>query len=125
VNAGDAFFIQNRSVDTRLWVIISDTEKDPGRVVMVSITTHEGYKESVCLLEPGDHPRITHKSCVFYKETRMTNLETLHLLRDRGTLNVQPPVSAEILARIRDGVSRSTTIKPQFIDILLEQEVIE
>ena len=33
------FFIQGRSVDTHLWVIISDTEKGPDKVVMVSITT--------------------------------------------------------------------------------------
>jgi hypothetical protein len=64
VNAGDAFFIKDRSVDTHLWVIISDTGKDPERVVMVSATTHETYKEEVCLLDAGDHPRITHKSSV-------------------------------------------------------------
>lgn len=125
MNAGDAFFINDRSVDTHLWIVISDTKKDPGRVVMVSITTYESYKENVCLLEAGDHPRVVHKSCVFYRETRMTTLETLQGLRDRGSLSVQPAVSESILSRIRDGVSKSIEIKPKFIDILLEQEVIE
>jgi hypothetical protein len=125
VNAGDAFFIKDRSVDTHLWVIISDTQADPARVVMVSVTTYENYKEDVCLLEAGDHPRITHKSCVFYKETKMTTLEVLQARLDQGSLSMQPPVTDEILARIRDGVSRSRTIKAKFIDILLEQGVIE
>lgn len=125
MNAGDAFFIKDRSVDTHLWVILSDTIKDPQRVVMVSITTFESYKEATCLLDSGDHPRIIHKSCVYYQETRMTTLKQLDQLRDGGALSVQPPVSAEILARIRDGVSRSRTIKAKYIDILIEQEVIE
>ena len=36
-----------------------------------------------------------------------------------------PPVSKEVRTRIRDGVSRLTRIKPEFIEILLEQEVID
>ena len=92
---------------------------------MVSITTYENYKEDVCLLEAGDHPRISHKSCVFYKETKMTTLEMLRARLDQGSLSLQPPIASEVLARIRDGVSKSRTIKPKFIDILLEQGVIE
>ena len=125
MNAGDAFFIKDRSVDCHLWVIISDTEKDPDRVVMVSITTFKPYKEDVCLHNVGDHPRISKKSCVFYKDTRMTTLEALHMFRDRGALSIQPAVTDVLLTRIRDGVSRSRTIKPKYIDILLEQAVIE
>jgi hypothetical protein len=75
VNAGDAFYIRDRSVDTHLWVVISDPLKDPNRVVLVSVTTFETYKEGVCLVRPGDHPRITHESCVAYQEARMTTLE--------------------------------------------------
>lgn len=55
----------------------------------------------------------------------MTTLETLRALETRGAPSRQPPVSGEVLKRIRDGVSRSKTIRPKFIDILLEQEAIE
>jgi hypothetical protein len=92
MTTGDTFFIKDRSVDTHLWVIISDTDKDPDRVVMVSLTTYESYKEDACLLDVGDHPRIVHKSCAFYKEARMTTLANLHLLQDRGALSLQAPV---------------------------------
>jgi hypothetical protein len=125
VKTGDAFFIRDRSVDTHLWVVVSDTEKDPDRVVMMSITTYEDHKESVCLVDPGDHPRIGHKSCVAYNGTRMITLGQLNALQDGGHLSIQSPVSEELLTRIRNGVSRSMKIKPKFIDILLEQEVIE
>ncbi len=82
MKAGDAFYIRDRSVDTHLWVVISDPQKDPGRVIMVSVTTFEDYKEDVCPIDAGDHPRVTHRSCVAYHEARMTTLERLIALRD-------------------------------------------
>jgi len=76
-------------------VVISDPQKDPGRVIMVSVTTFEDYKEDVCPINAGDHPRVTHRSCVAYHEARMTTLERLIALRDgnhpfRDGLSCQP-----------------------------------
>jgi hypothetical protein len=125
MKAGDTFFLTDRAVDAHLWVVISDPERDAERVVLVSVTTSEPHKEAVCLLHLGDHPTISHTSCIAYNEARMTTLQTLIGLRDRGHLSNQAPVSAELLARIRAGVSRSTRIKYKYIEILLDQEVIE
>jgi hypothetical protein len=125
VTAGDAFFIRDRDVDTHLWVVISDPARDAERVVMVSMTTYEAYKEDVCLLDVGDHPRITHRTCIAYNQARMTTLARLTALRDGGQLSVQAPISAEILERIRAGVSRSRQIKYKYVEILLDQGVIE
>jgi hypothetical protein len=55
----------------------------------------------------------------------MTTLENLIALRDGGQLGIQAPVSAEVLARIRDGVSKSTRIDDKYIEVLLDQGVIE
>lgn len=125
MKAGDTFFIQDRNVDSHLWVVISDTAHDSERVVIVSVTTYETYKEGVCLFEPGDHPRISHTSCVAYNETRKISLEKLVTLNAQGHLSVQSPVSTEILRRIRDGVSKSKRIPFQFVEILIEQGVID
>jgi len=38
---------------------------------------------------------------------------------------MQAPLSPEVLARIRDGVSKSTKIHYKYIEFLLEQGVIE
>src|SRR5262249_11937579 len=125
VKAGDTFYVRDRSVDTHLWVIISEPEADADRVLMVSLTTYEPYKEDVCLIDVGDHPRISHKTCVAYNEARMTTLSKLTGLRDGGLLSMQAPVSEDLLARIRAGVSRSKTIKYQYVEFLLDQGVIE
>jgi hypothetical protein len=125
VKAGATFFLTERAVDTHLWVVISNPEKDAHRVVLVSVTSSEPHKEAVCLLDVGDHPSIGHASCIAYNEARMTTLATLISLRDRGHLRLQDPVSDEVLARIRAGVSLSTRIKYKYVEILLDQEVIE
>ncbi len=36
MKAGDAFYIRDRSVDTHLWVVISDPQRDPRRVTIMS-----------------------------------------------------------------------------------------
>ena len=125
MKAGDTFYLSHRGVDGHLWVVISDPEKDAERVILVSMTTYEDHKEDVCLIEVGEHARVSHKTCIAYNEARMTTLEKLIMLRDGGHLVAQPPASNELLARIRDGVSRSARIKYRFIEILLEQGVIE
>jgi len=89
------------------------------------MTTYESYKENVCVLDVGDHPNISHKTCIAYNETRMTTLDSLMKLLEDGHLSVQQPVSGEVLSRIRAGVSRSTRIHYKYIEVLLDQEVIE
>ena len=125
MKAGDTFYVRDRGVDTHLWVVVSDPGRDPERVVMLSMTTYEVYKEDVCLLDVGDHPNISHKTCIAYNEARMTTLKTLTTLLCGGHLSMQAPVSAEVLLRIRSGVSASTKIHYKYIEVLLDQQVIE
>jgi hypothetical protein len=49
VRAGDTFFLSGVA-DRQLWVILSDPEIDPGRVVFVSLTSHDVTKEDVCMI---------------------------------------------------------------------------
>lgn len=125
MNAGDTFYVRDRSVDTHLWVIISDPERDSECVVIVSVTIYEPHQEDVCLLNAGEHPRVTHQSCVAYNEARTITLDQLTSLRDEGKLSVQSPVSASILSKIRAGVSRSRRIKAQYLEWLLDQGVTD
>jgi hypothetical protein len=97
MKARDASYITDRGVDTHLWVVVSEPTKDPERVILVSVTTYEEYKEDVCLLDVGDHPRVSHKSCIAYNEARVASLEKLTVLRDGGLLSEQESVSNELL----------------------------
>ncbi len=51
MKAGDAFYIRDRDVDTHLWVIISEPDRDPERGVSRSMQIK--YKFVEILLDQG------------------------------------------------------------------------
>lgn len=125
MNAGDAFYLSHRSADGHLWVIISDPDKDAGRVLFVSMTSYDVTKEDACLIEAGEHPRVTHRTCINYQLTRHSAGDVLDRLRDTNFLRMQPPVSGDLLARIRRGVSRSRRIAFEHVEFLAGQDLLD
>jgi hypothetical protein len=119
MRAGDAFYLPDRSADGHLWVVISDPEKNPSRVLFVSMTSYDVDKEA------GEHPRVRHKTCINYKLTRHSTLEILDRLADTGYLQMQPPVSEEILQRIRRGLSLSRRIDFEYVELMCEQNLLD
>ena len=89
------------------------------------MTSYDVSKESACLIGAGEHPKVTHKTCISYKPARQTSLEKLDLLRDSGYLKMQEPVSPELLQRIRRGVSLSKRIELEHIELMEEQELLD
>jgi hypothetical protein len=86
-------------LDNHLWVILSDPKIDAEKVLLVSLTTVTPLKETVCILEVGDHPWIRHRTCVFYEYPKVVSLETLHRLQDAGLLQLKEPLSPRLLKR--------------------------
>ena len=89
------------------------------------MTSYDVDKEDVCLIDPGEHPRVKHRTCICYKPARTTSLEKLERLRDSGYLDMQEPISAELLQRIRRGVSLSRRIELEHIELMEEQELLD
>jgi hypothetical protein len=120
VKAGDTFTLKNKSVDSHLWVIVSDPTVDEARVLFVSMTSYDVTKEKVCLLDVGDHPFVKHKTCIAY-DFEGRPLKTLIALRDQGHLSMGQPVSDELLERIRLGVSLSRRINVEHVVLMIDQ----
>jgi hypothetical protein len=79
MRAGDAFFLKSVAADKHLWVIISDPESHPDQVLFVSMTTHDITKEDVCVINQGEHPFVTHKTCIDYSHARhATSANLIH-----------------------------------------------
>ena len=125
MEAGDTFYLPDKAADGHLWIVISDPAKNPDRVLLVSMTSYDVDKEDVCLIDAGEHPKVKHKTCICYKPARATSLENLRRLRDTGYLAMQEPVSAELLQRIRRGVSLSRRIDLEHIELMEEQELLD
>jgi hypothetical protein len=125
MEAGETFYLPDKSADGHLWIVISDPGKNPDRVLLVSMTSYDVSKEDVCLVDAGEHPKVKHKTCISYKPARQTSLENLDRLRDSGYLNMQEPVSPELLQRIRRGVSLSRRIDLEHIELMEEQDLLD
>src|SRR5205807_1810394 len=86
--------------DRHLWIILSDPEKNPDQVLLVNLTTWDERKEKVCLLGPGDHPWVTHQTCINYGDAVLTSFAKLLEAKDGGAVKLQEPLSEEILKRV-------------------------
>jgi hypothetical protein len=125
MRAGDTFTLKDKSVDSHLWVIVSDPAADAERLLFVSMTSYDITKEKVCLLDVGDHPFITHRTCIAYDFAKVAPLKALIALRDQGPLAMNQPVSAELLERIRQGISLSRRINVEHVLLMIDQGLLD
>ena len=126
MEAGMTFFLveDHETVDSHLWVVLSDPHRFPDQVVIVSVTTLKDYKDQACTLKRGVHPCITHASCIAYNMAKVVTLEKLLQCKDAGLIVPQEPVSPALLERIRNRAGDSTLMAPDVADILIEQGII-
>ena len=63
MNGGDTFRIPEpgTSLDSHLWVVISDLTVDPVRVLIVNFTTRRKDSDPACILQSGEHPFVHHE----------------------------------------------------------------
>jgi hypothetical protein len=124
MEAGDTFKYGRGG---HLWVVVSDPAANPGRVVIVSMTTDRGIDPS-CILEPGDHPFIRHRTSMRYDLARLVTDANLERNLASNTIRLQKPVSQGVLDRIRQGAAAAaTTDRIPFgcKEVLIDQGLIE
>jgi hypothetical protein len=126
MNAGTTFLLakEHEVIDNHLWIVLSDAGQFPDRVVLVSVTTLAPEKDQACLIDRGEHPWITHASCVSYAHAKVVSLAFLLDRKDKGSIMLQEAVTPELLERIRRSSVYSTTLPLDIADILIEQGII-
>jgi hypothetical protein len=94
-------------------------------VLIVNFTTWELHLDQACLIQPGDHPFITHQSVVNYSRAKIASNVNLEMLKTKGRLQLLEPLSDALLTSIRESAMFSTTLRLDFADILLDQELVD
>ncbi|MFS8066787.1 MAG: hypothetical protein ACMG6S_10485 [Byssovorax sp.] len=83
-------------------IIITDPEDDDARAVaVVNFTGHEDNKDQTCVVEAGEHPRVTKKTVVAYKYAFILRLAEQDDFVKQSTQ--REDVSPDLLARIQEG----------------------
>jgi hypothetical protein len=125
VQAGDTFLLVNKKLDDHLWVILSDPNKDAEKVLIVSLTTAAPHKELICLVQPVEHPWVTHETCVAYNFAKVVSLANLYSWKDAGHLQIQPPLAASLLNRIREQAAESVDLRLEYAELLSDQGLLD
>ena len=121
MEAGDTFkFGRGR----HLWVVVSDPATDPAHVVIINMRTDRGIDRS-CILNAGDHPFVTHPTCMRYDMARIVSNPELEKHAASATITLHAPASKEVLDRIRQGAAMTAYIPFGCRQILIEQGLIE
>jgi hypothetical protein len=124
--AGDTFTLHDRNVDEHLWVVISDPLSDPSDpVVIVNLTSRTADKDPTCIVNPGEHPFVTHPTVVNYRDAKAVSNTDLEHLLGLNHLHSHEPLSPVVLSRIREGAARSKFIREGCRKILAKQGLIE
>jgi hypothetical protein len=124
MNAGDVFRFVNIA-DIHVWMIISDPNRDPTKLLMVSFTTWQPHLDHACIIEAGEHPFVVHRTVVDYSRAKVVTNAQLESLRRAGRLQLLDPLTAALLARIRQSAMLSKTIAIEHADILEDQELVD
>ena len=105
MNAGDTFFEPGDG--GHLWMVLS-TEAQDGTVALANLTTHDPDRRRLCseqciVIRRGEHPFVRHDSCVYYDDAYLAPTYWIQRGVEEGTNRLSEPLSAQLLARVRQG----------------------
>jgi hypothetical protein len=100
---GETYFFNGH-----LHIIITDPQDDDAQAVaVVNFTGHEDNKDQTCVVEVGEHPRVTKKTVVAYKYAIILRLADQEEFVRRSTQ--REDVSPDLLAKIQEGTDSDYT----------------
>ena len=74
--------------------------------------------DPACILEAGEHPFVTRKSYIAYKETLVIGKTELEKMFMDGRCKMRDPVGPDLLNRIKKSASASRKIPFILIDLV-------
>ena len=104
-----------------LFVVLTNPFDDRGdgvpRVLLVSLSTvhDDKYHDPACVLEPGDHRFVKHKSFVVYRAARIEEANKLTEGVRKNLFQPHERVSEAVLLKIRRGLESSEHTTPRIL----------
>jgi hypothetical protein len=102
---GTSILLPKPGHETRhLWVVLTEPDGDPIKVVAVNLTTRRPDTDTTAILQAGDHPFLTKETIVHYVDARFIQVEPLRQLLTLDNYDFDEDCSDEILERIQRGL---------------------
>lgn len=97
---GTVIKLRASGIDTHLWFIISNPDPETNRILAFNLTDFSNYPSSRCVLEAGEHPRITMRSSVRYFSPKIWDATILQKQIADGTFEQFQNASEEVIKKI-------------------------
>jgi len=110
LNVGNAFLIPTPDYETKHLYILIAKEKSSTKALMVNVTSYKPGCDCSCILSPGDHRFITHRSIINYGDAIITDVSKIEEGIRTKLIEMLDPVSTEVLKRIQGGALASLAI---------------
>lgn len=125
MNAGDTIVIPlpNASCDSHLGMVISDPAQGD-ECVIVNFTSWCADKDQACVVNPGEHPYVSKKTCANFKDAKRCKTADLDRLVEAEGLKTTVPLSAKLLVKIRAAVPESR-MNWDCAKLLMDQGLVE
>lgn len=125
LKAGDTFLMESGPTK-HLFVVLDDPKVQPGHgkvliAVCVGITsaTDDGrIIDPTCIIEPGEHPFIRHRSFAHYRKAETIREDIYAPAIKSGQYPLKEPVSPALLQRLQDGLRQSAAVSRHVKDCL-------
>jgi hypothetical protein len=88
--------------------------------VIVNFTAWRADKDQACVVEVGEHPYISKKTCVNYRDAKKVRASDLDALVASENLKRLAPLSDDLLAKIRKAVPNSR-MNRDCVQLLVDQ----
>lgn len=112
-----------------LWMIISDTMQSADVLVMVNFTSWEedgfpAHNDPACIIEQDEHRFVTHKTCVSYRDAKITPVDNLIAVLNLGMIEHHDDLSIPLLEKVRRGILHSEFRSNKVMEFLAGQNLI-
>ncbi|MSU78846.1 MAG: hypothetical protein EXS16_12225 [Gemmataceae bacterium] len=99
MKAGDTFKISQpgTSLDSHLWVVISDPAINGEQILIVNVTTKRADSDLACVVNKGEHPFVHHETVVSYRGAKVVSATDIDTLIKAGAVWNHAPVSPTLL----------------------------
>lgn len=118
VSLGDVYWLHRPSTGQtlHLFFVITTPVSPDSKILLVNATTKRKGSDLSCVLEPGDHPRITHESVIQYANPYVTTPRQLE--QGEQTLpnlyKKVEPASPSLIRRIQEAGLRSPHLEERY-----------
>ena len=109
MRCGDSFLMTGPGGfgKAHLWIAVTDPQPGGAQIVIVNLTTLRFDRDQTVILQPGDHPFITHQTVVLYGDSRIVDGQRIDALLRDGTALAHKSCPAQTLKLIQQGVLSS------------------